>query len=98
MKIAAATTAACVALLQTVSADFDVYKAGIGGNGIAGNAWGWQIYDGQATCDNNKDWIWENRSGVSGGKKGVRCKGNCEKPSEVDIMEFNFDSKYHWSK
>jgi hypothetical protein len=105
MKFISTTTVALAALLQAANANFDVYAAGIGGNGISGNAWGYQVYDNPPSCDNIIDWIWRSSSDVSGGKYGVRCKGSgdgCDPsgdPSGIEEMEFNFNGDgYHWSK
>ncbi|MBE3048616.1 hypothetical protein IMZ48_40170 [Candidatus Bathyarchaeota archaeon] len=105
MKFVSATTVALAALLQAADADFNIYRAGVGGNGISGNAWGYQVYEGEANCDNNKEWIWRSSKDVSGDKYGVRCKGggdSCDPsgdPAGIEEMEFNFASDdHHWSK
>lgn len=105
MKRFSATTVALAALLRAADANFDVYAAGVGGNGISGNSWGYQVYDGAVNCDDSLDWIWRASDDVSGGKYGVRCKGpdgSCASsgdPAGLEEMEFNFNSDdYHWSK
>lgn len=105
MKLISATTVALTALLRVTHANFDVYAEGIGGNGISGNTWGYQVYDSEPDCDNIIDWIWRQSGDVSGGKYGVRCKGSDDAcaasgdPSGIEEMEFNFNSDdHHWSK
>lgn len=79
MRTSAVSAATLALFAQTVLGDFSIYAAGIGGNGISGNANGWQIYDktnGVIKCDQAKDWIWQSSKDVSGGKYGVRCSGD----------------------
>ncbi|KAI1406282.1 hypothetical protein F4819DRAFT_441119 [Hypoxylon fuscum] len=104
MKLISATTVALTALLRVTHANFDVYAEGIGGNGISGNTWGYQVYDSEPDCDNIIDWIWRQSGDVSGGKYGVRCKGSDDAcaasgdPSGIEEMEFNFNSDdHHWT-
>ena len=109
MKTAIAFIITLAALLQSAAADFDLYAAGIGGNGIAGNAWGYQAYDGtgiEQSCGGVIDWIWRASGDVSGGKYGVRCadgaEGSCAPsgdPTGVSQVEVNFNSdNKHWSE
>lgn len=106
MKFATASSLALATFLQAAKADFYLYAAGIGGNGIAGNAWGYQVYGGDTVdCDNVIDWIWRSSDDVSGGKYGVRCKGpddSCDSsgdPTGLEELEMNFNSDdFHWSK
>ncbi|KAF2149361.1 hypothetical protein K461DRAFT_270964 [Myriangium duriaei CBS 260.36] len=95
---------ALVAVLPATNADFTLYAEGIGGNGISGNAWGYQVYDGKAECDHIIDWIWRTSSDVSGGKYGVRCKGDGDScassgdPAGIKELEMNFNSaEHHWT-
>lgn len=93
---------ACVALLQGACANFDLYTAGIGGNGISGNTWGYQVYNGEPDCDDARDWLWKTGDDVSG--YGVRCKGSgCSKSgsddvANVELYEMNFRDDLHFSK
>lgn len=107
MKFVSPTTVALAALLQAADADFDVYATGLGGDGITDNVWGYQVFDGAADCEKHLDWIWRSGDDVSGGKYGVRCKGqgascdpsSTDDPAGIEEMEFNFNSDdYHWSK
>ena len=100
MKLTFSAIIAAASLVHNAGADFDLYGAGIGGNGISGNAWGYQVYDGEMSCKHVLDWIWRSSSDVSGGKYGVRCKG-CDgnDPSKFDEVEMNFNTKdHHWSE
>ncbi|KAI8951219.1 hypothetical protein F4801DRAFT_546080 [Xylaria longipes] len=98
MKFISTTAIALAAMLQVANANFDVYNQGIGGNGISGNTWGWQVYTSDPSCDDVHAWIWRDSSDVSGGKYGVRCKGdgcaaeNDADPSDINEIEFNFNS------
>jgi hypothetical protein len=65
MKYTATTTIALATLLQAVHANFDLYRVGVGGNGITGNGEGWQVYEEQASCDGALDWYWAVASTVS---------------------------------
>jgi hypothetical protein len=102
MKVAAISITALAALLQTVAADFDIYRVGIGGNGISGNVEGWQVYQDGANCDNKLDWLWSDTKDASG--YGVRCEGGgCARSGDVDaaditVLEMNFRNGNHWSK
>lgn len=106
MKFLSATTFASAVLLPAVYADFDVYIVSVGGTGIAGNSRGYQVYDGEANCDNSLDWLWVTRKDVSGDKYGVRCESEDDDacfgsgdPTRIDVLEFNFNSDdLHWSK
>jgi hypothetical protein len=104
MKYAAVTTIALAALLQAANANFDLYRVGIGGDGISGNAEGWHVYEGEPSCDQALDWIWRDSEDVSGGKYGVRCEGDGCPRSDVDlslieVVEMNFNrEEHHWSK
>ncbi|KAI4952053.1 hypothetical protein J4E91_003515 [Alternaria rosae] len=51
MKYLITTLAATAALLSAVTADFEIYRVGIGGNGITANVEGWQVYQDEANCD-----------------------------------------------
>ncbi|KAF2868136.1 hypothetical protein BDV95DRAFT_158257 [Massariosphaeria phaeospora] len=104
MKPISLTAVVLTALLQAVNADFNLYRVGIGGDGITGNSEGWQVYQDNAGCDNELDWIWRESDDVSGGQYGVRCEGDgCERgsdsnPSDIDLVEMNFDSdEHHWT-
>ncbi|KAI2616284.1 hypothetical protein GGR54DRAFT_610259 [Hypoxylon sp. NC1633] len=104
MRFVSATTVALAALLQVTRANFDVYAEGIGGTGIAGNAWGYQVYDSEPDCDNIVDWIWRSSGDVSGGKYGVRCKASNDgcvasgDPTGIEEMELNFNTDdHHWT-
>lgn len=100
-------------LSPAVLADFSLYAAGIGGNGISGNSKGWQVYpitDGAIECDQALDWIWRASKDVSGGKYGVRCVGDghaCDRSGsggQIAELEFNTmqsgkdTSRPHFSK
>jgi hypothetical protein len=108
MKLSGMPLLSLAALLTAVHADFEIYQVGIGGNGITGNAEGWQVYQDEANCDTVLEWIWRDSDDVSGGKYGVRCEGDgCERgwewsdhdPANIDIMEMNFNrDEHHWSK
>lgn len=107
MKYSGASIIVLAGLMQATLADFNIYRVGLGGTGISGNAEGWQVYMGDANCDNAIDWIWRDSDDVSGGKYGVRCDGEdnaCgraedDDPSNIDILEMNFNSDdRHWSK
>lgn len=103
MKFSLAALAAGVALINTVSANFDVYRVTLDSHGIK-KAW-WQVFEAEPkNCDeviNTK--IIRDRSDVSGDKTGIRCKGSgCgEKPppGEIEQLEMHFrnDPLYHWS-
>jgi hypothetical protein len=102
MKYTATTTIALATLLQAVHANFDLYRVGVGGNGITGNGEGWQVYEEQASCDGALDWYWVDSGDVSGGKYGVRCNGNggCARSgeadsSDIDVVEMNFNREEH---
>ncbi|CEL11622.1 hypothetical protein ASPCAL14722 [Aspergillus calidoustus] len=107
--ISLATAFAVVAeLLPIVAADFDVYDMGLGGGGIVANFWGWQVYDGLATCDNDMGWVWPPRTDASGNKAGVLCKGTGDAcpfrgdgdPYNIEQLGLNFGNRgaRHWSK
>lgn len=103
MKFSSATVIAVATLLQAVDANFDVYRVGIGGNGITGNSEGWQVYEAEANCDNKLDWLWRVSDDVSGGKYGLRCvgtPGGCgrdDSNADIEILEMNFNGE-HFSK
>ncbi|KAI0178758.1 hypothetical protein GGR52DRAFT_533317 [Hypoxylon sp. FL1284] len=104
MKVIPATVIALAALLQVAHANFDVYAEGIGGNGISGNSWGYQVYDVPPECGDVNNWIWRKSDDVSGGKYGVRCKGTgdgCDAsgdPAGIQELEMNFNSgDFHWT-
>ena len=87
-------------LSPAVLADFSLYTAGIGGNGISGNSNGWQVYpvtDGAIGCNQALDWIWRASKDVSGGKYGVRCSGEehaCDRSESGDqIAELEFNTR-----
>ncbi|KAM0325156.1 hypothetical protein ACHAQA_007695 [Verticillium albo-atrum] len=88
-------------LLPVATANFDIYAAGVNGNGIGGDAWGFQVYDTPPGCSDVHDWIWAKRDDVSSAR-GIRCKGECGSstsgmvPSNVDELEMNFGD-YHWT-
>jgi hypothetical protein len=102
MKFAAISITALTAFLQVVAADFDIYRVGIGGNGISGNGEGWQVYADGANCDNALDWYFRDTKDASG--YGVRCEGDgCSRSGNVNInditvLEMNFGNGNHWSK
>ena len=101
MKYLLTTLAATASLLSAVTADFEIYRVGIGGNGITENVEGWQVYQDEANCDTVLDWIWPDTDDASG--RGVRCEGDgCgrsddDDPANIEILEMNFEG-YHWSK
>lgn len=74
MKFLTTTVLALPALLKVAQANFHVYNAGLG-DGISGSNWGWQLYQHEATCDNNLDWLIKDSDDVSGSKQGIRCDG-----------------------
>ncbi|KAI1178467.1 hypothetical protein F4777DRAFT_576001 [Nemania sp. FL0916] len=96
MHSATITHLALAAVLNIARADFDIYRQGIGGNGISGNSWGWMAYDSPPACDSVTEWIWRSSSDVSGGKYGVRCEGDgCgagQDPAQITTLEMNFNS------
>lgn len=113
MKISTVSTAASLALaIPAALGDFSIYAASIGGNGIAGNSIGWQVYPQTiwATgCNNTLGWVWRKSNDVSGGKYGVRCKGNkgaCApsgsgegiKELELNARQTSKDKDPHFSK
>lgn len=78
MKLTSILTTILTFLTSIVLADFSIYAAGIGGNGISGNADGWQVYpvtSGVIKCDQALEWIWRSSKDASGDKYGVRCDG-----------------------
>lgn len=97
-------TIPALAIFATAAkANFDVYFAALGGTGIAGNSFGFQVYDNPPACGDTLDWIWRSSGDVSGGKYGVRCEGDgccssCD-PKDIEEMEFNFNGgdDYHFS-
>lgn len=101
MKYLITTLAATAALLSAVTADFEIYRVGIGGNGITANVEGWQVYQDEANCDTVLDWIWPDTEDASG--RGVRCEGDgCgraddDDPANIEVLEMNFEG-YHWSE
>ena len=102
MKYLLTTLAATASLLSAVTADFEIYRVGIGGNGITENVEGWQVYQDEANCDTVLDWIWPDTDDASG--RGVRCEGDggCGRSegsasSEIEVLEMNFVG-YHWSE
>lgn len=105
MKFSGALAIALATLLPAIKANFDVYRVGVSCSGICGNAEGWQVYEAEANCDNDLDWIWRDSDDVSGGKYGVRCEGDgCRRSpdvstNDIETLEMNFNSdEYHWSK
>lgn len=103
MKFDSITAIAMASFLKLVNANFDLHRVVIGGTGMSGNSEGWQVYEGDANCDNKLDWLWVDSKEVSGGKYGVRCEGdgcgrNAESdPANIDIAEMNFNSaEHHW--
>ncbi|KAI4622789.1 uncharacterized protein J4E87_005882 [Alternaria ethzedia] len=100
MKYLLTTLAATASLLSAVTADFEIYRVGIGGNGITENVEGWQVYQDEANCDTVLDWIWPDTDDASG--RGVRCEGDgCgrsddDDPANIEILEMNFEG-YHWT-
>ena len=66
MRFIALSIALTAPLVHLASANFDIYRVGIGGNGITGNGEGWQVYEAEANCDNAKDWYWVDTDDASG--------------------------------
>ena len=99
-------------VIPAVPGDFSIYAAGIGGNGISGNSNGWQVYpktNGAISCDEALEWIWRKSNDVSGGKYGVRCKGDSHscaqsgsgsgiKELELNARQTRKDKDPHFSK
>jgi hypothetical protein len=113
MKISTVSSAASLALaIPAALGDFSIYAASIGGNGISGNSIGWQVYPQTIWaigCNNALEWVWRKSNDVSGGKYGVRCKGNkgsCApsgsgegiKELEVNAKQTSKDKDPHFSK
>lgn len=100
MKIFLIVAFTAIVLMQSASANFDIYRHGMSGGGIGGNAWGWAFYDKPPNCDEAVDWMWGDWDDVSH-STGVRCEGNgCAAsgdPSDIDVLEMNFRA-YHWSE
>ncbi|KAI0150142.1 hypothetical protein GGR57DRAFT_198807 [Xylariaceae sp. FL1272] len=96
MQLISFSSVALAALLHVASADFAIYRQGVGGNGITGNTWGWMAYNGPPDCNTVTEWIWRDSSDVSGGKYGVRCEGDgCPSdsdPAGITTLEMNFNS------
>lgn len=94
MKFTATAVLAFPALLEVAQANFHVYNAGLG-DGIGGASWGWQLYQHRATCDTNLDWYIRDKDDVSGGNRGIRCKGEgsaCDASGDgsgIEEMEFH---------
>ena len=61
MRFIALSIALTAPLVHLASANFDIYRVGIGGNGE-----GWQVYEAEANCDNAKDWYWVDTDDASG--------------------------------
>jgi len=101
MKYLLTTLAATAALLSAVTADFEIYRVGIGGNGITPNFENWQVYQDEANCDTVMDWGWPDTDDAS--SRGVRCEGNgCGRSEgsasrDIEVLEMNFVG-YHWSE
>jgi hypothetical protein len=99
---------AALTLLPSASANFDVYRVkSIKPYTQGGNSLGWMIFPAEppydiVVCKASTNGWWENSNDVSGDKYGFRCEGNgCrtqESPSDVDVLEMNFDRVHHYSE
>ncbi|KAI6788338.1 hypothetical protein KC363_g9237 [Hortaea werneckii] len=99
MQLLTPLTATLLALSPFATADFSLYRVGVGGNGIVANQEGWQVYadtPDTVRCKSVRERLdWGIRLDVSGKKTGVRCKtekGTCTRShggGEVLEMELN---------
>jgi hypothetical protein len=108
MKLISASLVSIATLWIAVSADFELYRVDLGGDGITGNVKGWQVYQDEANRHTALNWLWRTSDDVSGGKFGVRCQGDgCyngwtytdSDPADIELAEMNFNHhEHHWSK
>ncbi|KAI6820881.1 hypothetical protein KC332_g9446 [Hortaea werneckii] len=92
-------TATLLALTPIATADFSLYRVGVGGTGIVANQEGWQVYANTpdiTRCKKVRELLnWGVLPDVSGKKTGVRCKtekGTCTRSNgggEILEMELN---------
>ena len=99
---------AALTLLPSTSANFDVYRVkSIKPYAQGGTSLGWMIFPAEPPCDvvvrkaSTNGW-WESSNDVSGEKYGFRCEGDgCRtqsSPSDVDILEMDFNAMHHYSE
>ena len=93
-------------LLPLTTANFDLYWDQSSDGLNPPSDVGMSFFANDPDCNTVEDaYYWAKLGDVSGGKEGVRCKGDgccrsCD-PGEIEVLEMNFhggDPVYHWSE
>lgn len=104
MKQFPVAAAAIAALVPAALADFDVYFVQFGEGVSQTGGTGWEVYDGEPSCDDVGKGITFGGDDDVSKIFGVRCKGDgCNPsrktdPSAIEEMEMNFHEDYRFSK